>query len=447
MKFIQFGCWNQKKCMIGNPEANPLSNVMYNLNSRITTQGDIDFLIVSGDNYYTEKRVNEKKEKEKIIHQEDLISGLNCLPKGIEVNMILGNHDLETQKEENPNLYLEEVLPEKLEIRGQCNTLNFEQAFIRNSAPNINYDFFISKYDRESQTLILMIDTSIYDDDDINHMLPCYKYMSNFIKATDGVVELRGKQEELIMRELTQQSREIRNIIISGHHPLMYYKLKINEKKPEKTKFDIIRPFPGFIELLTKIYLKVQELQQKVEYYYLCADLHLYQQGKVLIPITLGADGADGASNDVMIINQYIVGTGGTELDINPFSPEHDRISDGRIKNISDGINKDKYELTKIEKKLAMYTNYVMTPDDIAISNANYGHGFLECTLNPRPSFNFILVSSPSAQQAPISSLGGNRRKRRTKKYKNKKDSGKGSGKKSMKKRTRKLIKRRRYKY
>ena len=128
-------------------------------------------------------------------------------------------------------------------------------------------------------------------------------------------------------------------------------------------------------------------------------------------------------------------------MSLNPFSPEHDRISDGRIKNISDGINKDKYELTKIEKKLAMYTNYLMTPDDIAISNANYGHGFLECTLNPRPSFNFILVSSPSAQ-APITALGGSRKKRRTKKYKkNKKKKG------SIKKRTRKLIKRRINKY
>jgi len=220
----------------------------------------------------------------------------------------------------------------------------------------------------------------------------------------------------------------------------MYYKLKINEKKPEKTKFDIIRPFPSFIELLTKIYLKVQELQQRVEYYYLCADLHLYQQGKVLVPIALGAE--------QMIINQYIVGTGGSELDINPFSPDHDRISDGRIKNISAGINKDKYELTKNEKKLAMYTNYLMTPDDVAISNTNYGHGFLECTLNPsnpRPSFNFILVSPPSAQAIQMTALGGTRRKS-TKKYKKKKV-GKGKSKKSMKKRTRKLIKRRRYKY
>ena len=36
-------------------------------------------------------------------------------------------------------------------------------------------------------------------------------------------------------------------------------------------------------------------------YHYLCADLHLYQEGVVTI--------------DVMEINQYIVGTGGAELD------------------------------------------------------------------------------------------------------------------------------------
>jgi hypothetical protein len=90
-----------------------------------------------------------------------------------------------------------------------------------------------------------------------------------------------------------------------------------------------------------------------------------------------------------------------------------------------------------------------MTPEDIAISNANYGHGFIECTLNPsnpRPSFNFILVSAPSAQAIQMTSLGGSRRKIRTKKYKKKK-AGKGKSKKSMKKRTRKIIKRRRYKY
>ena len=448
MKFIQFGCWNQNKCIIVNPNANPLSNVMYNLNSYISKQGDIDFLIVSGDNYYTEKKVNKEKEKEKIIHREDLISGLDCLPKNIkEINMILGNHDLETQKKEKPNLYLEDVSPEKLEKRGQCNTLNYEQGFIRNSAPNINYDFFISKYDRESQTLILMIDTSIYDDDDVDDMIPCYKYMTNFIKESDGIIEIRRKQEELIMHEL-KQSREIRNIIISGHHPLMYYKLKVNEKKPEKTKFDIIHPFPSLIELLIKIYLKVQELQQQqqqqkqqqnVAYYYLCADLHLYQQGKVLIPIS-SANDIDG---EQMIINQYIVGTGGTELDKNPFSHEYDKISDGRIKNIKDGINKDKYEIKKNEIALTMHTNYVMTPSDVIMSNTNYGHGFLECTLdssNPRPLFNFILVPPPSQTiQQQMTLLGGDG----TKKYKKKKMGQRKKGfKKSNKKRTKKNSKR-----
>jgi hypothetical protein len=38
------------------------------------------------------------------------------------------------------------------------------------------------------------------------------------------------------------------------------------------------------------------------KYYYLCADLHLYQQGTIKI-------------DDKMVIEQYIVGTGGAELD------------------------------------------------------------------------------------------------------------------------------------
>ena len=44
-------------------------------------------------------------------------------------------------------------------------------------------------------------------------------------------------------------------------------------------------------------------LGDTVNYNYLCADLHLHQEGYVKI-------------ND-MVINQYIVGTGGTKLDDN----------------------------------------------------------------------------------------------------------------------------------
>ena len=47
-----------------------------------------------------------------------------------------------------------------------------------------------------------------------------------------------------------------------------------------------------------------------VNYYYLCADLHLYQEGTIVLPTEAGPE---------MRINQYIVGTGGTKLDDSPF--------------------------------------------------------------------------------------------------------------------------------
>ena len=48
--------------------------------------------------------------------------------------------------------------------------------------------------------------------------------------------------------------------------------------------------------------MSIYEKQPSSNYYYLCADLHLYQKGTIKI-------------DDKMVIKQYIVGTGGAELD------------------------------------------------------------------------------------------------------------------------------------
>ena len=58
MKFFQFGCWNQLKekksiCDNRNP-TNPLSRVMKTLAEK-TIETAPDFIIISGDNYYSEK--------------------------------------------------------------------------------------------------------------------------------------------------------------------------------------------------------------------------------------------------------------------------------------------------------------------------------------------------------------------------------------------------------
>ena len=58
--------------------------------------------------------------------------------------------------------------------------------------------------------------------------------------------------------------------------------------------------------MLELIYEKATEINEDVKFYYLCSDLHLYQTGTV----TMETD-----RSEKMVIEQYIVGTGGTELD------------------------------------------------------------------------------------------------------------------------------------
>jgi DNA repair exonuclease SbcCD nuclease subunit len=114
-KFIHFGCWNQGYCdKTDEDNKTPISEVMRQLEKTIkAAKTKHDFIVVAGDNYYpnkpekkekTEKKdktekseKTEKKVKEgKTIIQGNLESGFNCLPSGIEINIILGNHDLET---------------------------------------------------------------------------------------------------------------------------------------------------------------------------------------------------------------------------------------------------------------------------------------------------------------------------------------------------------------
>jgi hypothetical protein len=59
---------------------------------------------------------------------------------------------------------------------------------------------------------------------------------------------------------------------VIGHHPITGYKYK-NEMN------NLIRSFPGLMELFLSIRLKL--VAKKINYYYLCADLHLYQIGTI----------------------------------------------------------------------------------------------------------------------------------------------------------------------
>lgn len=360
-KFIHFGCWNNL-----NNDKSCLNEVINTLEKNIL---DVDFIIVAGDNYYPEKK-KEKASKKKYIYVERLRQGLTKLANiRKHIYMILGNHDLETNLDNNGNLYVvnEETKEEAKEE--SCRILT-EEIKITDSLYNyINYDFFFSKIIND--TLILMIDTSIYSLD-AEHFFPCYEEFFPKIKI----------QNKLILENINEHNGNIKNLILIGHHPITGIKKK-NEK------YEYLNDIPSFKSLLIGSIFDI--LQDKVNYYYLCADLHLYQEGKITLK----------AGDKTMVIHQHIVGTGGTELD--------DEVD---IKEVNSKENP-----VEISKKAEDIEYYKLIK---SIKKC----GFLKCDLNSElPNFLFIEIDTNDGKGKKT------KRKKRKKKVK-----------KTRKKRTKKRI-------
>jgi len=293
-KFIQFGCWNNLNTKKGK-SIGCLENVTDLLDEYLSSQEKKpNFLVISGDNYYPDKQKDESDgSKKKFIFQEKLMKGFSLLPDKLQIHMILGNHDLETTFKK-PNLFIDNLeSPEQKD----CKILQLE---IQAKKPNVEYDFF-KDIMLKNGTLLLMIDTSIYDVDSDKY-LPCYNVFFQQASITDihqpftSIEELRDYQSQQIMGAIEKHSGIVEHIIIVGHHPIVQLK-----SKDDTVQFTSDISF-SFKPVLQSIY----ERTRGVNYYYLCSDLHLFQQGK----IELNFD-----SLGTMAIQQYIVGTGGTKLD------------------------------------------------------------------------------------------------------------------------------------
>lgn len=279
--FLHFGCWNQGLCDMVNNN-NPLSNVMYTIDNYIDNI-DIDFLCIAGDNYYPKKNKINKEEKIKRIYDKDLKSGFDCLPHDKEIYMLLGNHDLETNTKSKNNIFLEDTdIPES-----GCYILNKELEYSDNHDPPIHFVFNHSKL--IDKTLIIMIDSSLYMKD-AEELMECYNLLlSRNLRSIEDIIKI---QSIFVLNTIKKNIGKFTNLVLIGHHPITGNKIKKGIK--------LIKPFLEFINLFLEIY---NILGDEINYNYLCADLHLYQEGIVKI--------------DNMIINQYIVGTGGTKLDDN----------------------------------------------------------------------------------------------------------------------------------
>lgn len=284
--FIHFGCWNKGGC----PNTNKLTQVMTDLNNERPL-----FLSVCGDNYYPLKQTLPDKTKKKYLNKDELYSGFDCLPKDIPIYMTFGNHDFETNLIEN----------EKTEHT--CTLTTTEIEIVNETFQNIN--LALNQHTNfGDKTKILFLETTIWDSDNVKEYEQCYKAVNNKYTNID---EVKKDQLEFIrMFVETQINEHTENIIIVGHHPLALFK-----EKKDKVKWFILNE--EFNQCLYDELYKI--CKPTMKYYYLCADLHHYQPGTITI-------------NGDMKIDQYIVGTGGAELDkINKELIKQTHITQGNI--------------------------------------------------------------------------------------------------------------------
>lgn len=414
-KFWQFGCWNNLNT-IGGIVQGRLNDVMSFVINKIASESHPpDCLIIAGDNYYPHKieedtskgekspkeEKSSKKEKlpkeeksskeknttkVKTIYTELLKNGLLSLPDTTKIYMILGNHDLDRNNKKN--LFIDESRPTQGQIsqlrqeNNECEIIKHELAVLKDKQ-NVDYLFFKSEL-KNNDTLILMIDTSIYEPEkQTNVYLPCYnEFFKNNTLYEDKqfdfptITDLRLYQHNRILQAISQATtgaRTIKHIIIVGHHPIYQVKYKVKEEEPIKFTSDIQVYFkPVLLAIYDKLFIIYKQLPK---FYYLCSDLHLYQKGTINIRVSKETD-------VTMSIEQYIVGTGGTVLD--PKLPE------------------------------ATQKNYINNEEGITydIVDEQQSHGFLECIIDEKkePTFQFI----------PLTELGGikhNTRKKKKTKY------------------------------
>jgi len=329
---VHFGCWN-------NISPKACFQETFGLLNRYLDDHTVDLLSVSGDNFYPAKikntkfkdgKLEEKKDsKVALIHESPLAQGfrrLNELSPKISkgIKMILGNHDLQTGKKLIVSKhYPYDMSSTDFEKDVQCNIIQWELNHQGNVDLDINHVItysspgFVKKSATHVETLILMIDTSMYSplqEIGENGYIECY---NRFLKQKHPmspeytIDSLREKQFDEIMVQLRHYQYE--RLILIGHHPIITIKskhvevikdgepVKVNGKTKKVWEIQQSEDMPFFKELLKHISSHITTST----IYYLCADLHLFQYGIANIHVA-GRD---------FTIHQYVVGTGGTELD------------------------------------------------------------------------------------------------------------------------------------
>jgi len=359
--FIHFGCWNYLTCdyksidnlygsdtksdtksitsnqqVITNP-ITPITQVMTEINKYVIANKEnknkVKFITIACDNYYKKKQ----NPKDQQYSEEDMKSGFNCLPKDINKYLLVGNHDLqlyykeskkakcnildyhkELASKENSKFIIDTIYEPFIEPTLPSNDKNIASASAASDTvvvpvakPVVTPVVTPIMHINEGSTYIIMLDTTMYETEEY---VECYKQLYKLddsdsdsdekLNVNQKVIEIQNKKIAKCV-ELINKNERINKIIIIGHHPIACIKPKpiFNNDSKFITENEFNNKLADTI--LNEIYSKITITKKKINYYYLCADLHQYQAGSITIT----------NQTNTMTLDQYICGTGGTELD------------------------------------------------------------------------------------------------------------------------------------
>jgi hypothetical protein len=326
MKFITFGCWNNNDCK--NSET-PLYKTMEKLKD-VISKDTYSHIIISGDNYYPKKNeINNKKIK--TINPNNFFNGFNCLPTEIEKIILLGNHEIEDMFDNFKEVGL---------TSSECSNLNLQKTI---SIPNFSLFNDVMSI-KQDNCLIIMFDSTLYltDNDDTLIENTCYKHLFNYPNNSSiNIAELKKYQTNKITELLQNNDKE--NIVFIAHHPIFY-----GRNKKSKDNFYLENNLSILMQNLKEYFINKN-------IYYLCADIHNYQKGIIEF--------------DDFIINQFIVGTGGAELDEIP--NDNDFLIDGISYTIEEKIKNNGFISFDTENCEVIFYQ-------IPFSAGNYYHKYLK---------------------------------------------------------------------
>ena len=410
--FIHFGCWNKHFCNNSEVESfddNGITRVMRKLRNYIK-DNKRDFMIVAGDNYYpdisTLQNESGKNIKIKKIVKENLCSGLNCLPKNITTYLLLGNHDLEDKiklETESKTCNYNDNL--------KCCILKFQQNYVKQNKNMIMDDYtndtalhqIIEK--NGNKTLVLMIDTNIYEKDSIEKFENCLKLLENYQGNKEKedyrqyIMEKHNTRIINVVHEVHKMGK-LKNIVFVGHHPISRY---VRKEEGSPIKYVYMKDFGNMV---MSVYENLGK-NNDIKFYNLCADTHLYQKGIIRF-------------NNGLILEQHICGTGGTDLDAEVTADNINNVnSNNRIGNVT--------------RKIFNNNSFEMENHTYDVKESEKKYGFLDVIMNDDGSLTFNPILIPEKPQTAGGKLIKNNKNKKSSKRKNTKKS-----KKSRKNKTRK---------